>query len=154
MSDQRKPPSGKDTPKALLDELSSIQSLLGEGGKDVPLTTLDGQAPELTPRKATDVGNQMPLLGDGSRPTSSSPLSKALSERENPFLPRKPQHTPSAAPAIPTPPPRHRPPTQASGQLSETQMRALVDEALAEWLPKIERDLRNRLMEKLRRDNL
>ena len=148
MTDQRKPP-GKTPPKALLDELSSIHSLLGDGHQDVaPASLLDDDVPLLEPAQTEDgdAHSQKSLFDTPANPASSGdPLKKMLAERENPFLPRKPvapppPATPKIEPARPAP----------SGTLSDVALRALVDEALAEWMPKIERDLRNRLMELLR----
>ncbi|MEE4249700.1 MAG: hypothetical protein V2I38_03865 [Alcanivoracaceae bacterium] len=144
MTDQRKPP-GKPSPKALLDELTSIRSLLGDADKDVaPSSLLDDDVPLLEPvdTDITDHGDhhqQISLLDAADRP---EPLNKALSERENPFLPRRVV----TASSTPAPAPDH-----AAENLDEARLRALVDEALAEWMPKIERDLRNRLIELLRK---
>lgn len=146
MTDQRKPP-GKPTPKALLDELTSIRSLLGDADKDVePSSLLDDDVPLLDPVENPDDSdaNQQISLLDAVAAARPEPLNKALSERENPFLPRKILTAPAKpAPAsTPTPTPDH---------IDDAQLRSLVDEALAEWMPKIERDLRNRLMELLRK---
>lgn len=141
MTDQRKPP-GKPTPKALLDELTSIHSLLGDADKDVePASLLDDDAPLLDPVDSADghANPQISLL-DAAAAERPEPLNKALSERENPFLPRKT----IAASAKPAPAP-------APHSVDDARLRALVDEALAEWMPKIERDLRNRLMDLLRK---
>lgn len=149
MTDQRKPP-GKTPPKALLDELSSIHSLLGEGHKDVAPSSLldDDDVPLLEPAAPAkgDAHTQKSLFDAPAKPEpGSDPLKKSLAERENPFLPRKPASPPTpAAPKIePTRP-------SPSSAMNDAALRALVDEALAEWMPKIERDLRNRLMEFLR----
>lgn len=153
MTDQRKPP-GKPTPKALLDELTTIHSLLGDADKDVaPSSLLDDDVPLLDPIDAdsTDSGDshqQISLL-DTASTQRPEPLNKALSERENPFLPRKAVTAPgkpAAAPAGPS-----NPPAPTPGSVDDVQLRALVDETLAEWMPKIERDLRSRLMELLRK---
>lgn len=148
MTDQRKPP-GKTPPKALLDELSSIHSLLGEGHRDVaPSSLLDDDVPLLepaTPGKG-DAHTQKSLFDPPPKAASASePLKKTLAERDNPFLPKKPVAPPPlAAPKIEP----ARPAT--ANKVSDAALRAVVDEALAEWMPKIERDLRNRLMEFLR----
>lgn len=148
MTDQRKPP-GKTPPKALLDELSSIHSLLGEGHRDVaPSSLLDDDVPLLEPATpaAGDDHTQKSLFDPPAKPAPDrEPLRKTLAERENPFLPRKPASPPPpAAPKIePTRP-------APASKTNDAALRALVDEALAEWMPKIERDLRNRLMEFLR----
>jgi hypothetical protein len=147
MTDQRKPP-GKAPPKALLDELSSIHSLLGDGHQDVlPSSLLDDDVPLLEPADPAegDTQAQKSLFDAPGKPASDEePLRKMLAGRDNPFLPRKPATPPPAVPKIeparPTPSPAP----------NDAALRALVDEALAEWMPKIERDLRNRLMELLR----
>lgn len=154
MTDQRKPsgkpPPAKTPPKALLDELNSIHSLLGEAGQDVPATPLDADIPLLPPVDAPTAdrpaGSSQISLLDGT-----PPLRKALAERENPFLPKRPvepsqtvaSSTPATAkPVLPLPEKSGSTPVPDSAQI-----RALVDETLAEWLPKIERDLRARLTE-------
>ena len=144
MTDQRKPP-GKPTPKALLDELTSIRSLLGDAAKDVePSSLLDDDVPLLDPVENPDDSdaNQQISLLDAVAAARPEPLNKALSERENPFLPRKILTAPAKPAPASTPTPDH---------IDDAQLRSLVDEALAEWMPKIERDLRNRLMELLRK---
>lgn len=144
MTDQRKPP-GKPTPKALLDELTSIRSLLGDADKDVePSSLLDDDVPLLDPVENPDDSdaNQQISLLDAVAAARPEPLNKALSERENPFLPRKILTAPAKPAPASTPTPDH---------IDDAQLRSLVDEALAEWMPRIERDLRNRLMELLRK---
>ena len=144
MTDQRKPP-GKPTPKALLDELTSIRSLLGDADKDVePSSLLDDDVPLLDPVENPDDSdaNQQISLLDAVAAARPETLNKALSERENPFLPRKILTAPAKPAPASTPTPDH---------IDDAQLRSLVDEALAEWMPKIERDLRNRLMELLRK---
>jgi hypothetical protein len=153
MTDQRKPPGGKTPPKALLDELTSIQALLGEGDRDVsPASLLDDDVPLLEPGAAEgDAHTQIPLLGDDK---TRSPLSKAVAERENPFLPRKPAQpitaSPKIEPARPSIPPL-APTRAAPTSPDDAAIRALADEVLAEWMPKIERDLRNRLIDILKK---
>jgi len=151
MTDQRKPsdkpPSVKTPPKALLDELNSIHSLLGEAGKDVPATSLDADIPLLPPVDEPAASSQISLL-DGA-----PPLRRALAERENPFLPKRPTEASKAVAS--SPPAMAKPVASPQGKTGLTsepapdsaQIRALVDETLAEWLPKIERDLRARLTE-------
>ena len=146
MTDQRKPP-GKAPPKALLDELHSIHSLLGDGHQDVlPSSLLDDGVPLLEPADPTegDARAQKSLFDAPAKPASDEqPLRKLLAGRDNPFLSGKPSTPPTPAkiePAQPTP----------AAALNDAALRALVDEALAEWMPKIERDLRRRLMELLR----
>ena len=170
--------SGKNPPdsplpekdrKELLDELSSVQDMLNEEDRaDTP----DEDPPVLEPEArgdAPDAGEeQMPLLQPDGDQSGSDPanerLRKALSERPNPFLSgaarnTDPQnHSASAAAgeqpgAQPDKPASGAaaasPPTDTAG-LSEQEMRAIVDETLAAWLPKIERELRDKLMERLR----
>jgi hypothetical protein len=146
MTDQRKPP-GKTPPKALLDELNSIHSLLGDADRDVPPSSLlDDDVPLLEPASPASKSGSQPSLFDKTEASSRQPLNKALAERDNPFLPRKPAAPSSATPKIES----TRPATTAPTPPGDARLRALVDETLAEWMPKIERDLRNRLMELLR----
>mgnify|MGYP000187960657 FL=1 len=156
----------------LLDELSSVQDMLNEDDapeapdEDPPVLKPDapGEAPE------SDDEEQMPLLQpDGGGETGSDPanerLRKALSERPNPFLSDAARNTDPQNRTTPAPTgekPGAQPEQPASGAadeappaadtsgLSEQEMRALVDETLAAWLPKIERELRDKLMEHLR----
>lgn len=137
--------------RGLLHELDDIRTLLGDGSNDdlldIPLLEPEG-----------DAHTQIPLLDAALlAPTNDGPaaVERAIAERENPFLPRATierlaQHhrqTPAApeagaAPAINTP---------AAVQAPDEQtLRALVDEVLAVWLPRIERELRERLMTQLR----
>ena len=150
MTDQRKPP-GKPTPKALLDELTSIHSLLGDADKDVPPSSLLDDDVPLLDAVDTDVssdpGEQIPLLDtDTAALVRNEPLHKALSERENPFLPRRivtERTKPATAPAT------HPPASSPTDSIDDSRLLALVDEVLAEWMPKIEQDLRSKLMELL-----
>lgn len=132
--ENRFPPS--DLP--LLDELDDIRSLLGDG-LDIPLLEpepMDTPAPSTTP----------PTIK--ARP--AAPVHQALVERENPFLPRQTMerlaqhraHTPeSLRPPVP-------PPASAATP-SDSDVRAAVDEILAVWLPRIERELRDHLTRQL-----
>jgi len=157
----------KPTRTDLLDELSSIQSLLGDAAHDVDQPLLEDEIPVLPPDDADgDAHTQIPLLGADTPRSTADPLHKALSERENPFLPKsagaaKPQPPLSGSKAIEaliaqraasTPRARAASPASpaAPATLSDSQIHALVDEVLAEWLPKIERDLRNRLIDALK----
>lgn len=157
MTDPSKP-ANKDTAKALLDELSSIRSLLSDGdmladgSKDVPHSSLlDDEVPLLDPIENDDTGasdahQQIPLLGstDGDTGPLLTPTHKALTERENPFLPRKPLEKKTVAqPASATVAP--------SSQPDDALLHALVEKTLAEWLPKIEQDLRQRLLSLLKK---
>ena len=159
----------KPTRTDLLDELNSIQSLLGDAARDVDQPLADDEIPVLPPGGSAegDAHTQIPLLGaDAPRSSGAEPLRKALSERENPFLPKsastaKPQPSLTGSKAIEaliaqraaSTPPRATTPAASStpaATLSDSQIHALVDEVLAEWLPKIERDLRNRLIDALK----
>lgn len=156
MTDPNKP-ANKNTAKALLDELSSIRSLLGgdalaDGNKDVPHSSLlDDEVPLLEPieNTAADAGDahqQIPLLGNATaeKEQPASATHKALTERENPFLPRKPQ-----GPATVSQPSDSTPAT--TNQPDAAHLHALVEQTLAEWLPKIEHDLRQRLLALLKK---
>ena len=170
----RKNPFLQKDRNQLLDELNSIQEMLGEAGHDVdeesiPTLTTEGEAapPGRDSPPEGDAENQIPLLAPDDA-SADSPneanerLRKALKERENPFLssaaraasqqpaaPAEKKTAPEKKEAPPTPPPSAKEPA-SSHALSDTEMRALVDETLAVWLPKIERELRARLMEYLR----
>jgi len=162
--------------KELLDELSSVQDMLGnqddapeKAGEDPPLLQPETSGHEREARSGGDSEEQMPLLqpdtGDSGTDPANERLRQALSERPNPFLSDAARNTdpknrtPSEASTGAQPDSRAEPsapatatPTagaHASG-LNEQQMRALVDEILAAWLPKIERELRDKLMEHLR----
>lgn len=159
----------KPTRTDLLDELSSIQSLLGDAAHDVDQPLLQDEIPVLPPDDSAegDAHAQIPLLGADAPRSSAEPLRQALSERDNPFLPKsagtaKPQPSLTGSKAIEaliaqratSAPPRAAAPAPTPGapttELSDSQIHALVDETLAEWLPKIERDLRNRLIDALK----
>lgn len=155
----------KPTRTDLLDELNSIQSLLGDAARDVDQPLADDEIPVLPPDADGDAHAQIPLLGADAS-SNADPLRKALSERENPFLPKsagasKPQSPLTGSKAIEAliaeraaSTPRAPAPSPSSpatpSTLSDSQIHALVDEVLAEWLPKIERDLRNRLIDALK----
>lgn len=167
----------KRSSRELLDELSSIQSLLGDAAADVDPHNL-GEEDDIPTLPATeeddDIGDahaQIPLLGGKPIPSSATTRApQAPAERINPFLPRpnvptKPardgasqeiekliaqrsqETVSSTVKAMPT-----ASATSAQG-LNEQQVRALVEEALAEWMPKIERDLRNRLIDALKNNH-
>lgn len=53
-------------------------------------------------------------------------------------------------PATPAPKPGNETPAAGATRPDEKQIRAAVDEILAEWMPKLERELRERLTRKLR----
>src|SRR5690606_7398932 len=80
----------KPTRTDLLDELSSIQSLLGDAAHDVDQPLLEDEIPVLPPDDTADgdAHTQIPLLGADAPRSAGDPLRKALSERENPFLPK------------------------------------------------------------------
>lgn len=186
MSKHRKPGAQPDD---LLDELSSLQSLLGDAARDVPFSGSTGvdddDIPLLPPEKGDslegDTANQIPLLdpAPGEDQDRQAVLRQAAMARENPFLaPSRPASTPPTedlerriarrAPAnpdaaagnlssdaqavhAPAPSPAPAPAGNApSSALADHEIRALVDELLAQWLPRIERELRDRLMEELR----
>lgn len=163
--------------RGLLNELDDIRSLLGDGlpgpgnldDLDIPLLQPEG-----------DAHTQIPLLGSeppvaAAAPPAQAPLTppaapaleKAIAERENPFLPRATmerlaQHhrqTPQAlrpaapAPLSSSPPPATPAPAASEPRLDDRAMRAIVDEILAAWMPRIERELRTRLLDELRGDD-
>lgn len=159
----------------LLDELSSIQSLLGDAAEDVPqsglhddddIPMLSSDAPLLEPLEG-DAHTQIPLLGGEPTPKNSAAAPKPPVERENPFLPKSTaklseqsraetskaiealiaQRAPQARTAPPSKPTSS---PAAPRKLDDGQVRSLVDEILAAWMPRIERELRNRLIEELK----
>ena len=138
---QQRPGPHDDIPMLLPDE---DDGKAAEGDSHTQASLFD-QTPGKTPaRPATD-------------PTSNLDRQSRLT-RDNPFLPRKSmddlaaererisQVTHGQTPAQPASPttPKAGNPDQAS-QPSPEQIRAMVDEVLAEWLPKLERELRDRL---------
>jgi hypothetical protein len=154
----------------LLDELASVQDMLSEdnnkGTPDQDPPVLEPESPGEPLSPGTE--EQMPLLQPDAHQPHSDPannrLRQALSERPNPFLsdaarntdPQNRATTPSADQA---PGERSEPPataqapmdaSAAASGLGENEMRALVDEILAAWMPRIERELRDKLMERLR----
>lgn len=182
----RKHPAKSSTDKRssreLLDELNSIQSLLGDAAADVDPQNLsdDDDIPTL-PASAEDgsIGDahaQIPLLGStppGSKSAASTVKTapEKPTERVNPFLSSpstssKPAREAASldiekliaqraqetirSTAQATSKPSSASPTQ---RLSEQQVRALAEEVLAEWMPKIERDLRNRLIDALKNNH-
>lgn len=138
--------------RGLLHELDDIRTLLGDDGDaallDIPLLQPEG-----------DAHTQIPLLDTAlSAPATSetSAVERAIAERENPFLPRATMerlaqhHRQAPTPEITAVAPVIAASTTAP--LDEQAQRAMVDEVLAVWLPRIERDLRARLMTRLRND--
>lgn len=156
MSRNRKPGAGPDE---LLDELTSLQSLLGDAAHDVPLASTDDDDIPLLPPDDGDEGDlasQIPLLEPApeQRPDRQAMLRRAALARDNPFLAAARNATARSTPTPPAPPAPAAPPAAPAARrptLDESAMRALVDELLAQWLPRIERELRARLMEELRR---
>lgn len=163
----RKNPFLEESRDKLLDELNSIQDLLREDDGGEKTSAADTAPPLLEPEPDNDKGDaeqQIPLLdsdaGTRATPAASDRLHKALSERPNPFLSaagkaadrkNRPaaaeQTTPTSGRDKQEPAPK---PEKAPALNDEGEMRALVDEVLAAWMPKIERELRARLMEYLR----
>lgn len=179
MSKKSKPSASEKD--GLLDELNSIQSLLGDAAQDVPSHNIsDGEDIPLLPTEDNsdhaegegDAHAQIPLLGTGT-PTKTPPPTKnsapprqTIDKRENPFLSKasatKPSSTPASSKSIENliaqravESSRTRPAAKESvpvpvSALDDTQVRTLVDEVLAAWMPKIERELRNLLIERLK----
>ena len=138
--------------RALLDDLDSVKSLLGDAARDVPPAHLDDEdgahVPTLEPE---DGDSQIPLLGgQEKKPVADSQngrdsVQRALSERQNPFL------TQAQKAASVTKPPTTTPPSGAKAVLGEQEIKAMVDELMATWMPRIEKELRERLIAALRR---
>jgi len=173
MSKDKKPGSSRGE---LLDELSSIQTLLGDAAQDVEQQHLDADdddIPVLPPVGADEDGdahNQIPLLG-GDAEENPADVRKAATSRDNPFLPKATlsqarqnrdetskaieamiQQRTAAAQRSPATPAAATPPRTTAPTLSDAQVRALVDEILAAWMPKLERELRARLIDELKPD--
>ncbi|MGJ3256140.1 MAG: hypothetical protein ACFE0K_07415 [Alcanivorax sp.] len=109
--------------KELLKELGDVQSLLDDA--DTP--------PQRTPSESHNLDRMQ--------------IRKLASERSNPFLgspPPSPRET--SAPAITTPTP-----AAARPSLSNADIDAVIDELVAEALPKLEKSLRLRLRAALRK---
>lgn len=157
----------------ILSELNSVSSLLGDAGRDVDPDGLDdNNVPVLEPEKSSsdegDAHTQIPLLGadDPGKAAPARDLKKELASRDNPFLPRKQMdeleksrqqasasmasaataNAPSATPPSSAP----AAPTTSSPALSDQQVREAVDTLLAEWMPRLEADLRARLTKLLK----
>ncbi len=96
-----------------------------------------------------ELGDIQSLLDDmesspsaANRPMDTEQIRKLASERANPFLDR-----PSAPPAQPPAAPRSQPP------LNNNDIDQIVDSLVEEALPKLEKALRLRLRDALRRKN-
>lgn len=170
-----KNPDGSPLPEKdreeLLDELSSVQDMLSEDNNN---KAPDEDPPVLEPTSpgdahGSDTEEQMPLLQPDSSESEADPanerLRQALSERPNPFLSDAARNTDpqnratttsadeqrGAEPELSASPNATTDASTNTSVLSEQDMRALVDETLAAWLPQIERELRDKLMEHLRK---
>ena len=158
------PPDKQKRASALLDELDSVKSLLGDAARDVPQAEMEGEegdpVPTLLPE---DDDGQIPLLGGDSGPTGAASqtssqsvkdsVRQALSERQNPFLSAARAAAASAAATTPAsstqraaPPPT----SKADSYLSDQDIQAMVNDLLAAWMPRIEQELRQRLINALR----
>lgn len=164
-----------DELSSVQDMLSEDQD--GSGDEDPPMLEPEspGQAPEggdeqQMPLLQSDSGEE------GQDPANER-LRQALSERPNPFLDDaarksaqknqggRQQESPAAASGASSTPGTEARTSTASATaadtpnasadsggaaLTEEQIRAVVDETLAAWLPRIERELRDKLSERLR----
>ena len=125
----------RDTRKQdLLRELGDVQSLLDDMDK-APL--LEPAAPP----QAAPVNHRL----------NSDQIRKLASERSNPFLPTASPPTTRPAPA--TASPAGPAPSAPRPTLSNTDIDRVIDELVAEALPKLEKALRLRLRDALRRKN-
>ena len=125
----------RDTRKQdLLRELGDVQSLLDD--MDKPPLLEPAEAPQAAP-----VNNRL----------NSDQIRKLASERSNPFLPTASPPTTRPAPATASP----AAPTLSAPRptLSNTDIDRVIDELVAEALPKLEKALRLRLRDALRRKN-
>ena len=144
---------------------------------DIPL--LEPEAPPPAPTRPRAAASEKAAKASPVPPTpnrpgnasltsaslTSAPLEDLLSVRENPFLPRHTMerlaqhraHTPEGLrPAAPTSVTTSAPPNRSTAtpaRPSDTSIRAAVDEILAVWMPRIERELRDRLTQQLRDDD-
>ena len=156
---------------ALLDELDSVKSLLGDAAEDVPPPDLgeDDAVPTLEPEPA-DSDGQIPLLGgDADKPATTAAagnapkpasanesLRRALSERQNPFLAAAAKSaSANAAPSSPgaSAAPANPQASKAEATLSDQEINAMVNDVLASWMPRLEQELRQRLIAALRRQS-
>ena len=144
----------------ILNELTSVSSLLGEAGKDVDPEGMDDGVPVLEPEggDSGDAHTQIPLLGgddDASRGAARD-LKKELAARENPFLPHKQidalkKSRQQAGDALtgkaPAPAANSSAPAKpaADSKITDDQVKQTVDALLAEWMPRLEKELRERL---------
>ena len=144
--------------------------LLGDG--------LEESAPDSAPAPATPGQRTSGAGMKGAEETGAgrdSALKARLRKRENPFLAGHSATPGTDAPRrnsvaedldallqreranAETPPPSPEPTGSRQGKaparLTEAQIRALVDEVLAEWMPRLERELRDRLTRRLRSDD-
>ncbi|MED5388765.1 MAG: hypothetical protein VX793_07925 [Pseudomonadota bacterium] len=107
--------------KELLKELGDVQSLLDDAETIAPADTAPGNA-------------------------DREQIRKLASERANPFLgtPLPPRQAPAST-AVPAAPPPERP------SLSSADIDAVIDDLVAEAMPKLEKALRLKLRAALRR---
>ena len=165
-----------DIRSLLGDALDDVSAGL-PGDLDIPLLEPDSPPdapPAATPRPRTAPSGQHVAKAPGapssstvpaSKTAAANPLQELLSARENPFLPRHTMerlaqhraHTPEGLRPS-TPAAAEKPPTSAAAQVSQSTprrpddatIRAAVDEILAVWMPRIERELRDRLTQQMR----
>lgn len=154
MTDSKRP-TGKPPAKELLNDLQSVQSLLNAPA----VGTADWH--DDVPSLAGDGEQQIPLLTPNNAPPedATAALRQAIAARENPFLSK-------AAAALPKQPKQPAPPPPApaargtevsaapdESEIRALEIRALIDALIAEWLPRIEQELRTRLKDQLTRRN-
>ena len=169
-NEPKKPARTKKAAKAseLLDELNSVSDMLGDAADDVPAAPLsEDDVPLLANDDEADSGdsqNQIPLLGaDGNaaaKPDSAPPstrLETLARERENPFLPRSKldelaqSQSQTDKSLRELNPDRPRPPSAPAPSAPATpDVESIIDDLVAEWLPRLERELRDRLARALR----
>lgn len=142
-----------------------IPVLLPDDEPDAPVANKPAAPGKATPASREGDTHTQTSLFDQKTPPAPPPANaesdrqRRLSNRDNPFLPRQSMEDLAAErqrlnrndPQMPI-----EPPTQThTGDHKPTpeQVRALIDEVLAEWMPKLEREMRDRLTEWFRENH-
>lgn len=149
---------GHDKTDALLDELDSVKSLLGDAADDKPAAKLEEHDDlfsgfeEPTASANAQIDTQSGDSSDAFDPNQSvsAQVRKALSERKNPFLATTKQKAVEVEPSPPAKQTTASPaPDTEQKTLSRADIEQAIDELVAEQLPKLEAVLKARLRKKL-----